>query len=254
MVLKTFSLLIALALGGCAGTAQAQTVVDYRAAPDDPAAAQVEPILKQAVVAVEAFFGQPFVEPVHVTLARDRAAFDAAFPAAWEMGATQCWMVGVGVADFLVLLSPAVWTTQACDHSGSAEEVRGIVAHELVHTYHGQRHPTRDFTGAEDAAWFVEGLAVLASGQLTQERLTVVRDAVRRGEGPTALAAVWAGPSRYGQAGSLVRFIDERYGRARLNDLLTARNSADLLLKMGTTEADLIRDWRAWLVRQGGDQ
>lgn len=232
-----------------APSARAQTAVEFTAAPDDPAAVQVEPILREAVPAVEAFFGRPFKEPVHFTLAKDRAAFDAAFPPAWEMGATQCWMVGVGVADFLVLLSPEVWATQACEHPGGADEVRGILTHELVHTYHGQRNPTRDFTGAEDAAWFVEGLAVLVSGQLTEDRLAGVRDAVRRGEGPTSLAAVWDGRSRYGQAGSLVRFLDESYGRARLNDLLAAPNSADLLLRLETTEADLVRDWRAWLVR-----
>lgn len=228
---------------------RAQTVVDVTAAPDDPAAVQVEPMLRDAVPAVEAFFGQPFAEPVHFVLATDRAAFDAAFPASWEMGATQCWMVGVGVADFLVLLSPDVWATQACDHSGSSEEVRGILTHELVHTFHGQRNPSRDFIGAEDAAWFVEGLAVLASGQLTEARLTAVREAVARGEGPMTLDAVWAGRAKYGQAGALVRFVDETYGRARLNDLLAARNSAELLARLGVTETDLIRDWRAWLVR-----
>jgi hypothetical protein len=242
------SVLIALALSA-ASSACAQTAVDFTAAPDDPSRAQVEPMLREAVPVVEAFFGQPFAEPVHFVLARDRAAFDAAFPATWQMGATQCWMVGVGVADFLVLLSPDVWASQACDHAGSADEVRGIITHELVHTYHGQRNPSRDFTGAEDAAWFVEGLAVLASGQLTDERLAGVRDAVRRGEGPTALDAVWAGRAKYGQAGSLVRFVDETWGRARLNELLAARNAGELLAGLGTTEADLIRDWRSWLAR-----
>jgi hypothetical protein len=242
------SLLTALVLTAAA-PAFAQTAVEFTAAPDDPAAARVEPMLREAVPAVEAFFGQPFAEPVRFVLARDRASFDAAFPPAWEMGATRCWMVGVGVADFLVLLSPDVWATQACDHSGSAEEVRGILTHELVHTYHGQRNPSRDFTGAEDASWFVEGLAVLASGQLTDQRLAGVREAVRRGEGPTGLDSVWAGRGRYGQAGSLALYLDETYGRARLNDLLAARNSADLLSRLGTTEADLVRGWRAWLIR-----
>ncbi|MFN3669263.1 MAG: hypothetical protein ACK4VY_08130 [Brevundimonas sp.] len=246
---KLASFLIAVASTALAGAAAAQTVVDFNAASDDPARAQIEPVLRDAVPAVEAFFGVPFPEPVHFVLAKDRSAFDAAFPAAWEMGATQCWMVGVGVADFLVMLSPGVWATQVCDHSGSADEVRGILTHELVHTYHGQHNPTRDFTGAEDAGWFVEGLAVLVSGQLTEERLEAVREAVRRGEGPTSLETVWAGRSRYGQAGSLVQFVDQTWGRARLNTLLEARNTAELLSQLETTEADLIRDWRAWLVR-----
>ena len=46
------------------------------------------------------------------------------------------------------------------------KRVQALIAHELVHVYHGQRSPRPDFHGMDDVGWFVEGLAVLASGQL----------------------------------------------------------------------------------------
>ena len=79
----------------------------FKAAPGDPAAADTQAFIPVAKARVEHFFGKPFAEPVRVTLVPDRAAFNAAFPKAWGMDKTECWMVGVGVADFLALLSPA---------------------------------------------------------------------------------------------------------------------------------------------------
>jgi hypothetical protein len=47
--------------------------------------------------------------------------------------------------------------------------------------YHGQFNPTRDFTGVDDLDWFIEGLAVFASGQLTKERLEQMAAAAAAG-------------------------------------------------------------------------
>ena len=200
---------------------------------------------------VEAFFRGRFPEPVHLKLAASRTEFDAAFPASWGMGRTECWMVAVGVADFLVMLSPTAWQHEACDHDpNQAQEVQRIISHELVHVFHGQRNPTRDFTGADDVGWFVEGVAVLASGQLDRARLSRTADAVKAGDVPKALGDAWSGPHRYGRAGSIVQYLDEKYGRRTLIALLPMTRQSDLLAKLDITEAQLLSDWQQWLLSE----
>jgi hypothetical protein len=219
------------------------------AEPLDPAAAELRAFIPEAKARIERFFGKPFAEPIRVTLAPDRAAFNAVFPKAWGMDKTECWMVGVGVADFLALLSPADWGKEACDHDAADKwQVQSIVVHELVHMYHGQHNPTRDFTGADDIGWFVEGLAVYASGQLDHDRLARPEEAIRNGAEPTSLAKAWSGKYRYGVSGSLVAYIDATYGRETLNALLPATAQAQILGRLGLSEADLLARWKTWVI------
>jgi hypothetical protein len=230
-----------------AAPAAAADGIEYAAQAGDPAAARVEAMLPAAKARVEGFFGSPFAEPVRVKLAPDRAAFDASFPKAWGMGKTECWMVGVGVADFLVLLSPADWSKEACDHDATKDQaVRDIVTHELVHMYHGQHNPTRDFTGVDDLSWFIEGLAVLASGQLDRGHNNDLDAVLRSGAWPTSLAKVWTGDYRYGMAGSLVQYIDQTRGRKTVVALLSATSQARVLKTLGVSEAELLARWKAW--------
>lgn len=230
----------------------AQTAaVDAHTQVNDPGAADIAAMADDGKATVEAFFGKPFPEPVHLTVAPDRAAFSAAFPASWGMGKTECWMVGLGVADFLVILSPADWAKEACDHdAANRDQVRGIVVHELVHVYHGQFNPTRDFTGMDDVGWFVEGLAVFVSAQLDHDRLSAAAAAVRSGTAPTTLATLWSGPQKYGLAGSMVAYVDAAYGRQTVVELLPMTKQDEILAKLGVTEAQLLANWRAWLLAQ----
>lgn len=199
---------------------------------------------------IEQFFGGRFHGPVEVTLARDRAGFDEAIPAAWGLTPTQCWMVGVGVADRLVLMAPAAWGQYACDHRpGDQAEARSILHHELVHVYHGQHNATDQFAGMDDAGWFVEGLAVYASGDATR-RLAETKAAVAAGEGPSALASAWSGKHRYGVSGSMIQFIDESLGRDMLVSLLSATSNAEIMARLGTTETRFLHDWTEWLRRK----
>lgn len=217
--------------------------------PSEPAQPAIKKMAATGQRGVEAFFQLRFPEAIHMTVAPSRAEFDAAFPSSWNMGKTECWMVAVGVADFLVMLSPAVWNSQACDHDpGNSTEVQRIVTHELVHVFHGQHNPSRDFTGAEDIGWFIEGLAVLASGQLDRERLSRTTDAVRAGDVPKTLGDTWSGPNRYGRAGSVVQYIDVKYGRRKLNELLPIVKQSELLARLDITEEKLLRDWKEWLL------
>lgn len=203
---------------------------------------------RAAAVALEDYFKHPFSRPVTATVLPDRAAFDAATPPAWGIAPSQCWMVGVGAADRLLLLSPAAWATEACDHKpDDADEARSILRHEMAHVYHGQHNPTGDFTGMDEAGWFVEGLAVLTSGQLDERRMAQARAAVAEGKGPAALADAWSGPARYGVGGSLVQFIDATWGRAMLFDLMGETSNAGILARLGLSEREFLTRWQAWL-------
>jgi len=238
-----------LLVAACLGRIACAHDIDLKVPSSDPVRAEIAKMAEKGQRQVEAFFHQRFTEVIHMTVVPHRAEFDAAFPASWGMGKTECWMVATGVADFLVMLSPSAWKQETCEHNpDDATEVQRIVTHELVHVFHGQHNPSRDFTGADDIGWFVEGLAVLASGQLDDARLSRTVDAVRAGDVPKALSEVWTGPNRYGRAGSLVQYLDVKLGRARLRELLRVVKQPELLANIGLTEQQLLRDWQAWLL------
>ncbi len=218
-------------------------------ADNDPERALVEFDVAAGRARIEAFFGERFSQPVRVVVSANRASFDAALPAVWQLTPTQCWMVGVGVADFLEILSPAAWTHEACEHNGAdPQEVQDIITHELTHAFHGQHNPTRDFTGMDDVGWFVEGLAVLVAGQMHHGRDLSAAEAIAAGAAPTALANAWSGRYRYGVSGSMVAYIDARYGRRTIVALLGATRQEQILGQLHLTEAQFLVSWRAWVV------
>jgi len=218
------------------------------APPSDAASAPLEAEITESRNVIERFFGRPFVNPVSVSIVASRKDFDAALPAAWGIAPSQCWMVGVGVYDQLVLLSPTAWGKDACDHRpDDVDEAKSILRHELTHVMHGQYNPTHDFTGMDDAAWFVEGLATYVSGQLDDKRLARAQAALNAGQGPAKLAEAWSGKEKYGFAGSMVAYLDQTYGRKKLVDLLHETNTAAIMKELGTTERKFLAGWEAWL-------
>jgi hypothetical protein len=234
-----------LLLASCAAGPLAAATLDFHAAPTDPSANQVETLARAGIAQVEHFFGAPFPHAIDFRLAPNRAAFDSAFPPALNMGKTQCWMVGMGIADLMVVLSPSDWKAEACDHDpADALEVQRLIAHELTHVFHGQNNVHGDFAGEDDLAWFVEGVAVLASGQLTDARVADVRAAIAAGKAPAKLDDVWSGKLKYGFAGSLAAYVDRRWGRATTRRLLAVTSNADALAMLGTTETALLADWQ----------
>jgi len=241
-VLSTaLSLALLLGGGGAAGAAK----LNFRADASEPSARQVEALAYASARRIEHFFGGRFPHPVDFRLASTRAAFDAAFPPELGMGKSQCWMVGMGIGDRMVLLSPSDWKAEACEHDpANATELQRLIAHELTHVYHGQHNPHPDFAGEDDLGWWIEGLAVLVGGQLTPERVRDVRAAVAAGAAPSRLDSVWSGRLRYAFAGSLASYVDRRWGRATTRRLLAATSNAEALRMLGTNEADLLRDWQ----------
>jgi hypothetical protein len=215
---------------------------------DEKTAERLDALVRSAIVRVERFFGAPFPRPFTITIHPDRAAFDASFPPEWGVGKTECWMVASGVAAGVHVLSPRAWSAQACEHDPTDElHVERLLAHELVHVFHGQHNPSPDFVDVTGIDWFVEGLATFASGQLEDEKLLSARDALESGAGPKELAAAWTGRYRYGVCGSLVAFLDHEVGRARITECLTASSGEELLDLFGLGEEELLERWRAWV-------
>ena len=232
-----------LLLGGCHAADAAR--LQFQISPAEPSARQVEALARTSARRIEHFLGGRFLRPVDFRVAPTRAAFEAAFPPELGMGKSQCWMVGMGIGDRMVLLSPADWKGEACEHDpANAVELQRLIAHELTHVYHGQHNPHPDFAGEDDLGWWIEGLAVLVAGQLTPERVRDVRAAVAAGTAPSRLQAVWSGKLRYAFAGSLASYVDRRWGRAMTRRLLAATSSAEALRMLGVSELDLLREWR----------
>jgi hypothetical protein len=199
---------------------------------------------------IESFFGAPFPDPVHFKVVGDRAGFDVAV-SKYGLSPSQCWMVGMGTADLMVALSPQAWPKQACEHDPKDQEsTRSLVKHELIHVYHGQFNPSRDFTGVDDLDWFIEGLAVFGSGQFTKDRVEQMKSAVAQGQTPVSLAKIWTGPNRYGFAGSLVAYVDAKWGRTTTVRLLKVKSTAEALAILGTNEKGLLEGWRESLGRK----
>jgi hypothetical protein len=213
---------------------------------DKDVAASLKPYIQQGRQQVERFFSQPFKQAFEVEVLPDRAAFDKYFHKRWKIPKTEAWMVASGVADRMVILSPRVWKTQAAEHDpADTEHIRELIAHELVHVYHGQYNPRPDFEGMDDSGWFVEGLAVYVSGQLDRSHRTAARDALKAGKAPTHLADAWSGRYRYGVSGSMVEFVDKRYGRDVVKRLLPVVSNEMSMKVLNTTEDRFLEAWKA---------
>jgi hypothetical protein len=169
----------------------------------------------------------------------------------WGIPQTACWMVGAADDHTLVLLSPGVWDTdEACEHDpDDAGHVRRLIAHEAVHVYHGQVNPSDDLGLLEEIGWFIEGLATWASGQLETDHAGRAAEALAAGAGPRDLATAWSGSYRYGVCGSLVAFIDDRWGRPVLRRAMEVISQAGLLGLLDTDEETFLADWQAWVKR-----
>jgi hypothetical protein len=251
----TDSLVILVALGGSIfePPPEISTQVDavkppwtVTAAPADREWIPVlEADLRSGQQVIEKFFGRPFKKSFEAEVFSDRAKLDEYFKKRWQLPKTERWMVALGVADKLAILTPRVWTTQAIEHNPKDPiHLRELVAHELVHVYHGQHNPTGDFEGMDDLGWFVEGLAVYVSGQLDHDHKSAAQEAIAKGKVPSELAKAWSGPYRYGLAGSMVRFIDKRYGRQMLWRLLPETKPEKLLKQLNLSEKDFLLAWR----------
>lgn len=208
-------------------------------------------LVETGVRDVGTFFDAPFRNEFDVFIHPDRLSMDTTWQQAWGMPGfrSECWMVASGVADRLDLLSPAIWTSAACEHDAADSlRTRQLITHELVHVFHGQRNASPDFSTVDGLDWFVEGLATYASGQCDSLRLAGVRQAVSDGTIPASLDDFWTGKLRYGLSGSVVMTIDRTYGREILEALLPLSRRSDVLDLLNTTEGGLLERWAAFVM------
>lgn len=195
-----------------------------------------------------AFFNAAPLQPYSISIYPDRNSLTVHWRVAWQFPAFQaeCWMIAAAWATELNLLSPRIWSRDACGHSASnTTHIRNVLAHEVVHVLHGQVGQHGNIGSMVNAQWFTEGLATYISGMLDLDYAGAVQSRLNAGFAPTTLAQVWADQASYPLSASIVRYIDRRFGRAALRDLLDARSSATILTRLGIGEAELLAAWLA---------
>ncbi len=208
-------------------------------------------LIKTGKETVESFFSGSYKNEFDVFIHPNRQSLDSTLPKDWNMPdfKSECWMVASGVAARMDMISPKLWKSEACEHDYSnTAKTQQLITHELVHVYHGQLNPSPDFSNVTGIDWFVEGLATYASGQCDNERISEVRQAIEEDKVPQSLDQFWTGKLKYGLSGSMVMFMDKKYGREKLTELLRMDNLPELLLLLNTNEAELIDSWRTELL------
>ncbi len=190
------------------------------------------PIFEKGVAEVSAFFGNPFKDEFKIRVHPNRNSLDKQWQLDWNMPLfkSECWMVASGTALVLDIISPFEWKAQACEHNFDDRELsQQLITHEMVHVFHGQHNASPDFSETQGTDWFVEGLATYASGQCTKWRVKEVKASIIAGSEPKALDDFWKGKMRYGISGSLVMYIDETFGREKVNELLAFKSKSQIL-------------------------
>ncbi len=189
--------------------------------------------------AVEAMFRAP-LRPFQLEVLDSHAALEA-----FVRHELPCFAVATATGSRFVMLHPDKWKTEACDHDGDDDEdVDKVILHELVHVAHGQHRPDDpELDEAEAIGWFVEGLATYLADQLDVRRFGQLQEVVAARAMPRRLDDVWTGKARYALAGSLVAYIDRRWGRPAVLRMLPAISNAQILSILGIGEETLLGDW-----------
>ncbi len=209
-------------------------------------------LIENGIKVSETFFGAPFKSGFSVYVHPDRHSLDSTWQKDWNMPEfkSECWMVASGVGAKLDMISPLRWDTESCEHKYTeTQKTQQLITHELVHVYHGQLNKSPDFSDVEGVDWFVEGLATFVSGQCDAVRMAEVKKAVAEDHIPASLDNFWSGKLKYGLSGSMVMYIDSKYGRAKLKELLPFNKKLEILVALNISESDLINNWKAYLLK-----
>jgi hypothetical protein len=206
--------------------------------------------IDEGIKTVQSFFSTPFKNEFSVYIHPDRKSMDIQWGKDWNQPGfkSECWMVASGVASRIDILSPEKWVREACEHDFADKlKTQQLITHELVHVFHGQLNTSPDFSDVTGIDWFVEGLAVYASGQCDKQRIYEIKSAVRRNAIPNSLDNFWSGNLKYGLSGSLVMYIDGRFGRHKLTELLKFNRKSDILNTLNISEQDLLKGWLSFI-------
>ncbi len=219
----------------------------YYSADNTSSAESVAEYVSVGIKAVETYFAKPFKNKFDVYVFPSRKDLDEQWGKDWGVQdfKSECWMIASGVAHRLDLLDPQVWKTDACEHNpDDKNHIQKLITHELVHVYHGQSSPIPDFTGMENLGWFIEGLAVLVSGQMDSTRVNSLTEAKEQNKLPADLKTAWSGKYRYAVCGSLVNFIEKKYGKEIIKKLLPFTKEEEILEVLDINQNKLLDDWK----------
>lgn len=206
--------------------------------------------IDKGMAEVKTFFKVAYKTSFSIYIHPNRQLLDSTWQKDWGMPGfkSECWMVASGVAKRLDMISPKTWDTASCEHKyGETIKTQQLITHELVHVFHGQLNASPDFSNTDGMDWFVEGLATYASGQCTAERITEIKKAIAENTVPASLDDFWKGKLKYGLSASVVMFIDKKYGRKKLQQLLPLNKKVQLLDALSITETGLLQAWQNYL-------
>jgi hypothetical protein len=209
-------------------------------------------LIETGRTSVKTFFKSKYLNTFSIYIHPNRHSLDSAWQKDWNMPdfKSECWMVASGVGSKLDVISPKRWDVDACEHIYSeTTKTQQLITHELVHVFHGQHNVSHDFSDVNGIDWSAEGVATYASGQLDDKRMGEVKKAVSEGTAATRLDDFWTGNLRYGQSGSIVRFIDETYGRNKLTELLQYNKKPELLKAINLSEDQLLSAWKEYMLK-----
>lgn len=261
--MKKFSLLVAIVLSAILfsglNTTENKWIKEkhgsyslYFTACDIKNTAEYQKQIENGIASVKSFFNSVYSHEFDVYIHPSRHSLDSTWQKEWKMPEfkSECWMVASGIASRLDMISPVKWDKESCEHKYSETvQTRQLITHELVHVYHGQVNTSPDFSNTEGIDWFVEGLATYASGQLNPEKIGEVKKAINEKTVPVSLDNFWTGKLRYSLSGSVVMFIDRKYGRAKLIELLPLNKKTEILSILSTTEHEFMQGWKNYMLK-----
>ncbi|HMN26163.1 MAG TPA: hypothetical protein PKE38_16775 [Ignavibacteriaceae bacterium] len=196
------------------------------------------------------FFQSSYNNVFNIFIHPSRTSLDSSWQKDWNIPdfKSQCWMVASGIADKLDMISPRMWDSLACEHIYSDTiKTQNLITHELIHVFHGQQNKSPDFSDVTGIDWFVEGLAIYASGQCDSIRILEVKKALLENKIPESLNKFWTGNLRYGLSGTVVMYLDNKYGREKLTSLLEYNTITEVLNSLDTTELEIMDGWRRYI-------
>ncbi len=208
-------------------------------------------LIRKGIKHTTNFFQTSFNRNFEIYIHPNRKSLDSTWQKDWNMPSfkSQCWMVASGVANKLDIISPVRWDSLACEHTYSNTiKTQKLITHELVHVFHGQKNKSPDFSNVTGIDWFVEGLATYVSGQCDADRIAKVKNVVLENKAPTSLINFWKGSLKYGLSGTMVMYLNNKYGYDKLTHLLKYNNAKDIFSSLNTTELEILQGWKNYII------
>jgi len=153
----------------------------------------------------------------------------------------------------IVLLSPSAYATQST-YSYVPDDFQRMATHELVHVVQELLSPGIE----ESPLWWDEGLAVYLSNQwqhMGQFRFREpVIESIRDGQAPTLSAIQTDHSLAYEFGWTLVRFIEQKKGKAAIVRVVKQMKDGDVFTALGVDAVSFQEAWQEWLLRGTGSR